>query len=536
MKTAKQLRAEKARLELAARSKLAEIVDGLDADASRKIEEDHAKLLEDIRALDVEITRACATEKERASGTDPVDPADDEDETDEEKAKRMQARADARAGNSVLSRSVVAELVLIDSQARGLGIELALSDAITRGEKPDDMRKRLFAELAKKSDARGPRGTATGLQVTRDEQEGVAGAMEVALITRLLASRGRESIAYDPKGLRDKRFADQHRKQAEQYLGMGLVDLAAACIGYRGRGYLTSADANTIFERAFHSTSDFPAIFSNALNKSLLSRYELTLPTYRQLAVERPFSDFRPHPQIRAGEFPALQPVPETGELKYGSSADSGETVSVSPYGVVFSISRQMLVNDDLGAIDNILASAGDSVLIFENNTFFAMFNSNPVLKTDNKPVFDASHANLGTAAAITVPSISEGRMMLRQMRSLTGLLINVPPRILLTGPVTETAADQILTTITPNLTTSVNPFSGKLVPVTDSNITGNAWYMLTEPTRVPNFIYGFLNGSSGPRTRTFEPFGVQGIKISLEHDFGVGAIDFRGVYKNVGA
>jgi hypothetical protein len=41
------------------------------------------------------------------------------------------------------------------------------------------------------------------------------------------------------------------------------------------------------------------------------------------------------------------------------------------------------------------------------------------------------------------------------------------------------------------------------------------------DPARVPCFVYGFLNGSNGPRTRTFEPFGVQGIKISLEHDFG---------------
>ena len=39
-------------------------------------------------------------------------------------------------------------------------------------------------------------------------------------------------------------------------------------------------------------------------------------------------------------------------------------------YGIVFSISRQMLVNDDLGAIDQIIAGAGDMVLVFENTTF----------------------------------------------------------------------------------------------------------------------------------------------------------------------
>jgi hypothetical protein len=33
-----------------------------------------------------------------------------------------------------------------------------------------------------------------------------------------------------------------------------------------------------------------------------------------------------------------------------------------------------------------------------------------------------------------------------------------------------------------------------------------------------------------------FEPFGVQGVKINLEHDFGCGAIDYRGAYLNAGS
>ncbi|HMF50185.1 MAG TPA: hypothetical protein VK603_16145, partial [Candidatus Saccharimonadales bacterium] len=320
MKTAKQLRADKAKLELTARSKLAEIVDGMDAEASRKIEADHAGLVTQIAAVDAEIVRAVAAEKAaRAAGDNPAADEDDEDEeeTEDEKKTRMQARADAKrelaSAGTILSRAVIAELVLIDSQARGLGIELNLPEALTRNEKPDDMRKRMFAELAKKSNGRGPRGTASGLEVTRDEQEGVSGAMEVALVQRMLASRGRSALVYNPKGLVEKRFFEQHRKQAEAYIGLSLVEVAAQCVGYRGRGnFLTTHDASTIFERAFHSTSDFPAIFQNVMNKALLARYELQMPTYRQIAVERPFADFRPHPQIRAGEFPQLQPVGET--------------------------------------------------------------------------------------------------------------------------------------------------------------------------------------------------------------------------------
>ena len=56
---------------------------------------------------------------------------------------------------------------------------------------------------------------------------------------------------------------------------------------------------------------------------------------------------------------------------------------------------------------------------------------------------------------------------------------------------------------------------------------------MFAEPARLPNFVYGSLGG---PRTRTDSPFGMQGVRVSLEHDFGGGAIDYRGGYKNPGA
>jgi hypothetical protein len=116
-------------------------------------------------------------------------------------------------------------------------------------------------------------------------------------------------------------------------------------------------------------------------------------------------------------------------------------------------------------------------------------------------------------------------------MKSISGNYLNVPPAIILGGPAQETNIDQIVASITLTLTTSVNPFSGRLRAVADANITDTSWYVLADPTRLPCFIYGFLNGASGPRIRSEAPFGVQGVKVSLEHDFGVASIDYRGAY-----
>jgi hypothetical protein len=277
---------------------------------------------------------------------------------------------------------------------------------------------------------------------------------------------------------------------------MGLVEIAADCIRYKGRGMLTTAATLNIFERAFQSSSDFPAIFSNALNKVLQARYQLATPTFRELAAERPFKDFRPHPQVRAGDFPTLQPVTETGELRNGTSNDNVENVSVAPYGVVFTISRQMLVNDDLGGIYQIMSGASDMVQVFENNVFFTMFNSNPVLNQDGTAVFASGHGNLAaTGAAPSLASVGAARQALRAMKSISGNFINVPPAIIFSGPVQETNIDQIVASISPTLTTSVNPFSGRLRAVADANITDTSWYIFSDPARLPCFVYGSLGG-----------------------------------------
>lgn len=496
-----------------------------------------------IRVTETDDERIKREEEEaRARAADDKDDKDDsaDDKDDKDKDKRAVKRL-----VPALSRAAVVELAQIDRQARNLNIDLNLEDAIATGEKPDTMRKRLFEALAAKSKQTGP-VSSTGpnsMQVTRDENEGKRESMELALATRILGDN------YAPKRKAEQRFVETYKDQARQYEGMGFVELAAECIGYRGNirnGAMASMIIDEAFKpgstslrtRAFQSTSDYPAIFLNALNKVLLARYEYAVPTYRSIAVERPFTDFRPHPQIRAGDFPVPQAVAETGELRVGASTDLQETLSVLPYGVIFSISRQMLVNDELGAIDQIIGSAGDTVGIWENETFFKMFNSNslngPTLVQDSLTVFHATHVNLaGTGAAPSVTTVGAARQALRQMTSMGGHFLNIPPAIILGGPVQETVIDTMVMTIAPTLTTSVNPFSGRLRAISDANITDKSWYIMAEPSRLPVFAYGFLNGASGPRIRTFEPFGYQGIKMSLELDFGCGAIDFRGAYRS---
>ncbi|MCB5412353.1 Mu-like prophage major head subunit gpT family protein [Pseudogemmobacter faecipullorum] len=238
-------------------------------------------------------------------------------------------------------------------------------------------------------------------------------------------------------------------------------------------------------------------------------------------------------PLVRTGDFPMLKPVGEGGEIKWGKFGESGEQALISSYAVGLTISRQMIINDDLGAIDEVLSNYGQSVAMFEERTFYAFALA--ALMADGKAIFHAGHGNLaGTAAAINATSVSAGRAAMRKQKSIDGNTLNISPSILLVGPDKETEAEMFVADITPTQTSAVNPFSGKLTPVVAAEITGNAWYLLSGSN--PCWIHGFLEGAEAPRLRTEEPFGTQGFSMTLEHDFGLGAADFRGGYKNAGA
>lgn len=390
------------------------------------------------------------------------------------------------------------------------------------------------AEIAAKKRKENPltgnlRPGAPTARITRDERDTRRAGMTGALVAQM--GRAREVTG-----------------PARDFMSMGLIHMAAESIGHRGP-IRKGAGELRVLEMALgsNSTSDFPAIFENALNKRMLAAYRAAEPTYRQIATRMDFTDFRPHPVAGVGDFPTLLPIGEGGEIKAGSTSDKKETVLLGSYGRQFIISRQMMINDDLGAIDRILTSRGRAVAAFEDATFYAMMlgganADGPTLLETTRQVFNTTDTTkAGTAAAITVTSLSTGRSSMRKKKGLgkdaaDQIDLEISPAILLVGPDKETEAQQIVAPIQAQQAGNVNPFSGTLTIVTTNKITGNPWYLFADPSVAPVFMYGYLSGEEGPRMRMDEPFGTQGMAWSVELDFGAGAIDYRGGYKNAGA
>lgn len=332
-------------------------------------------------------------------------------------------------------------------------------------------------------------------------------------------------------------------ERARPFMGLRSIPaMAAAYLGDR-RPLDTFSARQEILMAAFHTTSDFPALLENVLNKGLVARYLEAQPTYRRVARQVSFADFRPHPMVKMGDFPEMSEIAENGEIKFGTFGDAKETVAVKSYGVGASLSRQAMINDTLGGIDQALADRGRAVARFEDKTFYTMLVSGsgsdgPTLSETSRQVFNTTDKTKASAnAAITVSSVALGRAAMRKQTSVGGdALLDVSAAIILVGPDKELEAQQLVAPIQAQQASNINPFSGTLQVVTTARLTGNVWYLFADPADVPCFVYGFLDGFAAPRVRIDEPFGMQGLKMTIEHDFGVGAIDFRGGYKNAGA
>jgi len=320
-----------------------------------------------------------------------------------------------------------------------------------------------------------------------------------------------------------------------------LVELAYEMLSWTGkhRGLDCRHHAARIMELALHTTSDFPLLLANALNKMLQPEYEAAAPTYRQWCALRSFNDFRPHHFLRSGDFPDLLEVNEHGEIKYGTIGENDEVVTAANYARIFAISRHVLVNDDLAAFTDLASKVARRVADFENGLAYTLLTSGSGLGpdlSDTKTLFHADHNNVGTGT-IDVTNVGLGVAAMMKSEGLGGVKLNVEPTTLLTSPDRLAVARQFVAqNLSPTQPSEANPFAN-LMAIADANLTTAApWYLFADPAAAPAFVYGYIGGVAGPRVDTRAGWEVEGAEMRVSLDFGVGAIDSRGAFRSTGA
>lgn len=327
---------------------------------------------------------------------------------------------------------------------------------------------------------------------------------------------------------------------ASKYRGYRVGDLAAELAIAYGRPITDRLNMRSVFDQVLtvglHTSRDFPLLLQDAANKVLEAAYALQAPTYRAWAARRNFNDFKAHKFLRIGEFPSLVATKEPATITWKTVGEQREQITPAEYTAGLALSREALINDDLGALSDIANGAAGQAARDENTLAYAMLAANAVL-SDGTALFASGHGNLaGTPSTIDVANIALAVKAMRVQTSISGQKLNLMPSVLLCGPAKELVAQQLLATIQPATVANVNPYSGKLELVVDANISGNEWYLFAPTSAAAVAVWGYVGGANGPEVWVTRDEDNRGVMIRCGLDFAVGAVDYRGAYKNAGA
>jgi hypothetical protein len=301
---------------------------------------------------------------------------------------------------------------------------------------------------------------------------------------------------------------------------------------------------------AFHVTSDFASVLANIANKALQGQFNLTPDTYSQWVNFGELPDFKQGKRVNLGDAPRLLRKLEGAEIVMGAVGEKGESVQLLTYARGLLISREAMVNDDLGAFTRFPRAFGSSSKQLVADLVYAVLTGNPALSDTFLLFDDTNHGNYVTGAgnslaAAGVTALNNVRQRARRQKGITPgnnetaffMLVDLPH---LRVPETlETAAQQLTALIQAQTVGNVNPFQGAFRSVMAEPRLGAAsalaFYLMADPAAVETVEVDFLQGESGPVIESRMSWSAEGVEMKCRLDVGVAAVEFRGLYKNDG-
>lgn len=327
---------------------------------------------------------------------------------------------------------------------------------------------------------------------------------------------------------------------ASELRGYSLIELARESLRRECDTKANFGDNMEMARAAINSTSTFPAIMSNLANKSVMNGFNEAETTFQIWTGKGSNRDFKEAARYALSEAGNLELVPEGGQFPQDVFGEASARTKVATYGKIFSLTRQAIINDDLGLFSKIATKYGSAAKRLVNKMVYAQLTGT-VKMQDNVALFDDKHGNVAkTAEALSVTSLAKAITAMRRQKGITDAAnLNITPKYLVVPPELEVTAYQIVnSTAAVDGTNSgvVNPYKGRFVVVSDAELTDpTAWYLVADASQHDTIEVTYLNGVETPRLETRQGFDVDGIEYKVAFDVGVDAIDFRGLYKNAG-
>ena len=270
---------------------------------------------------------------------------------------------------------------------------------------------------------------------------------------------------------------------------------------------------------------------------------------WREIAQIKTVNDFKANTQYRMLDNMEYEEVGANGEIKHGAISEESWTNQAKTYAKMFALNRQQIINDDLGAFDDLRSRVGRGAARKFNRVFWLAFlNNGSFFTTARTNYIEGSTTNLGT------DGVGLGLAAKAYMERKTPLVgTDTTSQVMLGGEATKILVPSALkqnaeilyknSNLTAVKAADANLYAGKYRPVTvvqlgDSSYSGysaTAFYLFGD-TYMP-MCASFLNGQQTPTVEVSEAdFDQLGIQMRGYHDFGCDRSEYLAGIKSKGA
>lgn len=269
------------------------------------------------------------------------------------------------------------------------------------------------------------------------------------------------------------------------------------------------------------TTADFPLLFADILDRTLLGYYRETTPTWQMYCHRSTVPDFRNVKRFAVdGAESTLPPVKERGEYKEAPLNDKKDEYSVTKFGRRIDLSWETLIDDDLDAFtrtpERLARAARRSEMKFATELFVNKSGPHTSLyKTSFKNLIKHGTEN---NPALSIEALQAAMLTLAEMKDFDGEPINVDAITLVVPPALQVTAKNILNAqqiwvnneggnekqrlIAENwMKNQVTLAVESYIPVVASEANGStSWFLFASPGEGrPAIEMGFLRGYEDP-------------------------------------
>lgn len=471
--------------------------------------------------------------------------------TEEELKRQAEAEALKRSQEvkAAADAAVLAErerMTSIRSAVRAgkLGDEVA-EKMITDGLTVDKARAFVLDEIAKRSEAHVTEPAhVTAVEGGDARDKFVRGATawllsrtgDVAERAKKAGAKGFENLELDPGEFRGMSLFDLARESLERSgvktRGLSRMDLIGKAFTHRSGGY--------------SGTSDFPVLLENVMYKTLLGSYAVTPDTWSRFCKVETVADFRDSNRFRTGSLTSLDSLDENGEYKNKAIPDGEKTsINVATKGNIVAISRKLIINDDMGALSDLMMKLGRAARLSIEEDVYALLAENSGLgpTVGANPFFHSSRGNVNaSASAIGVAGIDADRVVMEAQRDInSNEYLNLSPSILLVASGQYAAARVLNNSAYDHDSTKLqkpNAVQGLFRDIVSTpRLSGTRRYLFADPSVAAAIVVAFLEGQGqGPMLESDEGWRVDGTEMKVRMDYKAQVFDPKAALTNAGA